>query len=364
MKSKISSSILILCLTVLLTTGCTGTYSESPAHLEINNLQQIWAVDIGEAIEWPPVIIKDTLVIMPAASPLMALEAENGQIDWQLDTPAVFWGDSLSATLDDVLLAGEHGRLIALSPKSGIAEWEINLDGDVLTPPYLDRYVLFTSANEIEGSPIKNGTLYAINAATGKTLWLYKTGSKDLLTPARGNDMVFVAGNSGKAGTVYAISAAEGLLQWESSLDDQIISICAQDEFLIALTDQGAILGLDTQTGDQLWKQETQNSSHHLLGWNDLFVIIGENNLEARDGQTGTLIWHFEEDQNIIDQITIDDKIILLNNAGELISLDIADGKEIGRFVTSSSTPKGMASHQNWLYLVDSTGTVFGYKSP
>ena len=365
MNSKISRLIIILSLLALPISGCAGGASAPSSHIDVNNLQLQWTVDIDEAIGWPPVTINDTLVIMPLDSPLMALKAETGAKDWQLDTPAIFWGESLSATLDDVLLPGQHGRLIALRPKSGIAEWEIKLDGEVFATPYLDRYVLFTPTSEIDGSEIKNGTLYSINASTGKTLWLYKTARKDLLTPARGNDLVFVAGNTVQAGTIYAISAAEGLLRWESDLDERIISIFANDEIVVALGDQGNLIGLDPQSGDSLWRQKGAKSGQHLLGWNNLFFISGSNFLEARENQTGSFVWQFENDADHVDQpIVIGNELILLNSSGEIISLNSEDGRELGRFATGSTAPKGFAIHQNWLFIAESAGIVYGFAQP
>lgn len=365
MKSTIFSVIFMLSFLALLMAGCATSADITDVHFEVDPLQQQWAVNIGEAIGWPPVYIQDRLVILPANSPLMALEAENGQIDWQLDTPAIFWGESLSATLDDFLLAGENGRLLALRPKSGIREWEVNLDGDVLAPPYLDRYVLFTPTSEIEGSQIKNAALYALNASTGKTLWLYKTGSQELLTPARGNDLVYVAGNEEHSGTLYALSAAEGLLQWENAFEEQIVSLAASDEIVAVLDSRGTLVGLEPLSGDPLWEQYLPNHSQHLLGWNDLILIVGEHRLETRAGQTGALVWHFEDNGKIIGQPAIlGDELVLLNGDGEVISLNIADGKETGRFATGSTTPKGMVIHQNWLYLTDTDGIVYGYANP
>jgi outer membrane protein assembly factor BamB len=352
----------LVCLWFLV--GCNTLTTETASPFEITQLQQQWAVDLGESIAQPPVLIKDSLVLLPSTTPLLTLKADSGAQHWQLETEAIFWGDSLSATLDDILLAGADGRLLALSPRSGIMEWEINLEGDVLTPPLLDRYVLFAATSPFEAESSTGAAVFALNASTGETLWRYKTHSATLLTPARGIDLVYIAGNSDQAAFLYAISAADGKLRWELPLDEPSQALFASDKIIITLTDRGNMHGFDPQTGDLLWEnQTTPNGDLHGLG--ELILVTSGKKLEARDSLSGELIWQFESDSEIVANAIIpQNELLLLNRQGVIISLNMENGHQTRRFATASSKPTGMAVQQNWLYLIDGSGIVYAYTDP
>ena len=348
---------------LLLISACSQIPQDTDLRLDLANLQQHWARDIGVSIARPPVFIKETLIIFPTEAPLMALNAETGAERWQLDTPAIFWEDSLSLTLDDILVAGENGRLLAISPKSGIGEWEVNLDGDMLFPPFLDRYVLFTPTSQADAKNSTGTAIFALNASTGETLWRYKTKSKNLITPARGKDLVFVAGNSESASSLYAFSAAKGELRWEYSLDDHVKSLFANDEMVIALQRSGAIIGLDVESGNLVWEDAVTQNSQHLLGWDNQFYIIDEKSMQSSNIQTGNHLWKYETDQGIVQVVIVDGELYVLNSSGNVISLDSQNGHELGRFSSASTNPTSMAIHQNWLYLTDASGIAYAYSN-
>jgi outer membrane protein assembly factor BamB len=349
---------------LLLLGGCNTLATEADSPFEISDLQLQWTIDLGESIAQPPVLIKDSLALFPSVSPLLTLKADSGAQRWQLESQATFWGDSLSTTLDDILLAGANGRLLALSPRSGIVDWEIYLEGDVLSPPLLDRYVLFTATSPFEAETATGAVVFALNASTGETLWRYKTHSTDLLTPARGVDLVYIAGNSDQVAFLYAISAADGQLRWERPLDKPSQALSANDNSIITLTELGSMRGLDPQTGDLLWEYQTHPNGD-LLGLGDLILLISGKILEARDSLSGELIWQFEDESEFVDKAIIpNNKLLLLNNQGIITSLTLEDGHQSGHFTTPSSHPTGMVIHKNWLYLSDASGVVYAYTDP
>ena len=124
-----------------------------------------------------------------------------------------------------------------------------------------------------------DGNSYAVDAATGKLKWKFKTGGERRFTAAHlhgtqpvgesmpdpfdfylssavvSNGTVYFGSGDGN---VYALDAAPGQLKWKFPTGDRIISSPVwQERVLYFGGEDGNIYAVDAETGRQIWKCST-----------------------------------------------------------------------------------------------------------
>ena len=343
---------------LFLIAACTANFGEPSSQLDHETLHLAWKTDTGATIQRAPVTVKDIVVLMHGENEIQAFESESGEGRWQFETPAKLWSNSLSNTLDDVLVAGENGRLIAMTTRSGLGEWENSLDGEVLHPPLVDRYVVFAATSAVESAEDQKAELLAINASTGKILWRYPTTNSKLVTPARGSDYVYMGGNDDDTMRLYALGAADGELRWKYEVAAGTI------EAIYASDQQGSLTAIDGISGSLSWQHEFVASVSWLIGTEDLLIFEDSASLQAWDIGTGDAVWDYPISAPVMGQPTIlDDKLFLLSQTGEVIALDPQTGLEAWRYPTDSKSPAGMVIAQGWIFIADENGSLYAYSS-
>ncbi|MBL7164553.1 MAG: PQQ-binding-like beta-propeller repeat protein [Anaerolineales bacterium] len=362
-------NILFSVTLLLLTTACTVSPKTENIQLNPETLHLAWKKDTGGAIQQSPLSVKDVVVVMPGESLISTFDIESGESRWQFDTPAKLWPNSLSTTFDAVMIGGEGGRLAAMSARSGIGEWEIELKAEVLSPPLVDRYLVFaaTSVVDFVEDQVSNqkAELLAINASTGEILWQHETANHALVTPVRGGDIVYVGGSQGETIRLYAFSTAEGELRWKYEVvDGAIDAIYANDDAVALLGHQGSLTAIDAHSGSLLWRVEFVANVSWLTGWENLIIFEDGAALRAWDILSGESVWEYQSLSKVVDQpILLDSELYLLTQAGEIINLNPQTGAESRRFSTDSETPVGMIITQGWLFIADEDGYLYAYTS-
>lgn len=130
-----------------------------------------------------------------------------------------------------------------------------------------------------------DGTIEAIDAATGRTIWekrlgerrgwLWKRGQNSLRWsggPAVAGDL-FVVGSLD--GDVYALSAQDGSERWHATVSSEVVSRPAiSDEVVVVRTVDGRLTGLDAKDGSRRWVFDQSVPPLSLRG-NSPPVILG-----------------------------------------------------------------------------------------
>ncbi len=344
---------------LLFCAGCAGTSQEILPNLNPDTLQLIWEQEPGGAITQKPLLVKDVVVIKIKDGPIFALNAENGDIRWQFNTPARLWAQSLTVTLDSVLIGGEEGRLLAMSGKGGIGEWDIALAGDVISPPLVERYVVFTPTSSPEGAAI----FYALNASSGETLWDFETSSHMLTSPTLTGDALYFGGNYAEYGRVYAVSASEGTQRWMYETQGKITALYATNQAVVVLGENGAsIFGLDASSGDLLWEASPTEEIQWISSQGEHIVLSRERTLQSIDSFSGEILWEYQSPDRLVDFVLQPYGMGYgMTRTGEIVALQMEDGSEIWKFSTASRTPSAMTIAHDRLIITDVAGRVYAY---
>ena len=121
------------------------------AAFDLRSGRRIWDKTIGS--HESPWVVGDYIFMLTNNSELVALSRDNGQVYWVLalprhvdndiKKPAIIWTGPLLVS-DRLIVAGSHGRAIAVSPYSGkVLGIERMPDGVTVSPVVADRVIYF-----------------------------------------------------------------------------------------------------------------------------------------------------------------------------------------------------------------------------
>lgn len=238
----------------------------------------------------------------------------------------------------------------------------------------------FTTGERIVSSPVygdgtiffggDDGSIYAVEAASGRQLWRHATGGPVAGSPAVVDGTVYVMSYDGK---FYALNAKTGVPRWKFTTGGerrfearglhgmQPRNQTIADAFDIYLSSpvvaQGAVYfgsgdgnvyALDAASGTLRWKYPTGNVVHASPAYANGVVFVGswDSYFYAIDATSGALKWRFHsgEDPDLHNQVgfqsspaVVDGVVYTGCRDSNLYALDAATGHEKWRFGTELS---------------------------
>jgi len=212
-----------------------------------------------------------------------------------------------------------------------------------------------------------DGTLYAIDEATGTRKWNYTErccgGSWSLGSPAVENGLVYI--NVGD-GSLDALDAATGTLKWKDPLTAfRAAAMPSSPTFSDGVVYVGGgsdtAYALDALTGAVKWKyaitpalQTTSMISPAVAG-GVVYIGSGDSYLYALDAETGALKWSwnnytFSRSYAFPSNSAVSDGVVYLTLAGVLNSvlytLDASAGTMKWKFATNPALPRGASANR------------------
>jgi len=212
-----------------------------------------------------------------------------------------------------IVLAGACACAAAAAdwPQVGGNPQHTNSTPDSPAPPYQVAWVADFSPEQIysaqaviaEGRVFQttlNGSLYALDAATGKRLWHFKAGECVWGSAAAGTQADGAAGKVFVAswdGLVYGLDAADGKVLWRHDAGEPISgSPCLADGTLFIGTRKGTMLALGFD-GTPKWKQPLSWHIFSTAAWDagKVFVVTEDLFVHCLDAKSGKPLWRSEK---------------------------------------------------------------------
>jgi len=283
--------------------------------------QQIWKRTTGGPVPSTPAVMNGTLYINSYDGKFYALNAQTGVLKWNFKTEGErrFEAKGLhglqpkNQTIADpfdvflsspvvaqgaVYFGSGDGNLYALDANSGQLRWKFKT-GDVVhaSPAFADDTLFFGSWDSY---------FYAVNAATGKEKWRFHGGEDALIhnqvgfqsSPAVVEGVVYTGCRDAQ---LYALDAATGKQRWK--FDNQLSWVITspavrQGKVFFATSDSALYHVVEAATGKPLLQKHGKAymfSSPTVV--NDVvFIGVLNGTLEARDVNSGDLLWNFQTD--------------------------------------------------------------------
>jgi len=239
-----------------------------------------WAYRTGGRVLSSPVVAAGTVYAGSADHFFYALAAETGQPRWKFQTGAGISGSAAVAGRS-VYFLSRDGNAYALDAASGALRWKfatggesrMNLAGLYGWAPSRevvpDPWDFFLSSPLVADGMVYFGSgdhhVYALDAATGRLRWKFRTGDVVHSSPALAQGLLYVGSWDG---TLYALQARDGHLAWKFAtgidptrfMQGLPASPAVSDGVVVIGSRDNRIYGLDARTGRRLWAQENNGS--------------------------------------------------------------------------------------------------------
>ena len=282
---------------------------------------------------------------------------------------------------DSVYFLSRDGRRHALNTTTGAPLWSFRTGGEasfsahgmfgmeLTATPVRDPWDLFLSSPLVHDGQVYFGSsdqcVYALDARSGKPVWVFKTGGMVHSSPALAGASIVVGSWDG---AVYALDAASGEQRWRFQTQTEqkssiVLGIQASprvhgDSVYISSRD-GYFYALDAATGKQNWRYDAQGSwIVFAAAFDGATVYFGTSDtglLLALDRRTGkerfrfsTAVWTFAA------PLVVDGMLVGASMKGQPHALDSAleHVKRLGAFVASRLW------HDGQLIVANSNGEV------
>ncbi|MGW0237999.1 outer membrane protein assembly factor BamB family protein, partial [Streptomyces sp. NPDC002996] len=217
--------------------------------LEARTGDERWSYPIGDAASCGNVPVRvqpapDGYVYVSAGTRVLAVDIASGLVRWHFEAPAVFlsppaFAPGPAVTGGGVYLADYLGTVYALDATTGKDRWRIATESRQSSEP-----VLIAAGNVHVGS---GSALYTLDAVTGTPMWRFAAGGEVVGTPVVADGRV----HFGSADHVlYTLDASGGQLRWKLATGGEITgSPVAQNGVVYACSKDRCVYALDAVKG-------------------------------------------------------------------------------------------------------------------
>ncbi|MFI1869457.1 outer membrane protein assembly factor BamB family protein [Streptomyces jumonjinensis] len=241
-------------------TVLTGTRGGGVQAWEASNGEKLWEVTGAqtdfETPEAGPVIHDDTVYVWKDAR-LRALEARTGHERWSYPV-----GDAASCgsvpvrvhpAPDGHVYVSAGARVLAVDVASGLVRWHFEAPAVFLSPPAFAPGPAVTGGGVYLADYL--GTVYALDALTGKDRWRIATESRQSIEP------VLVTGGNvhvGSGSALYTLDAVTGTPMWRFAAGGEVVGapVVADGRVHFGSADH-VLYTLDAAGGQLRWKLAT-----------------------------------------------------------------------------------------------------------
>ena len=306
-----------------------------------------WKHKATALTEFPPAISQGRILQLSDDARLVSRKLEGGKKLWarklgslSASTPAIEDG-RVYVTL---LRAGRAGRIVCLRFRDGKILWSKSLSSRSESSP------LVHNGRVIFGS--EGGTLYALDAKSGKQDWTYRAGGAIKGSPTLSDDGVLFFGAYG--GSVHAVRARDGARIWSKSAAGGLrggnfyaTAAVAYGRVYIGATD-GRAYSLSAKDGRIAWAHQTGRYVYSSAAIKNVkgrgpMVFFGsyDGTFYALDARSGKVRWTHRSGGKISGSPTIVGDVVYYADLGRAVTvgLKVGSGKVAFRYPIGAYDP-------------------------
>jgi outer membrane protein assembly factor BamB len=312
----------------------------------------VWRHPTEGAIRSTPAVTARRIYVGSGDGGLYAVDRATGRTVWRFAA-----GDPVTASpavAGGLVVAATHGgRLFAVDEETGRLRWSRRTGAALPFNTYpAGAWDVWASSPTVTGATVviggADGMIYALDLATGKARWAFRTGGRVRATPAVADGTVIVGSWDGR---VYALDLATGQERWvHRTIGDTLDSgkfgfdrralqsspAIAEGRVFVGSRD-GGLYALDARTGKREWRASHRGS--WVVGSpavKDGTVYVGSSDgqfVQAVDAATGTERWRFETRANVLSSPVLVRNLVIVGTEandspwGDLLALEAATGK-------------------------------------
>ena len=237
-----------------------------------------------------------------------------------------------------VYFGSEDGKLYALNAASGATLWTAGSTfyGITTSPTIANGFVYIGDSN---------GNLYVVSAKTGSTSLTYGTGYAIYSNAEVVNKTIYVGGDTGMSGTatLYAFPTFSGTTSWATPLSTTSgvqSSVVFDNNTLFIGTEDGNFDALNATTGAMVWTYTvgTRIDSSPTISHGIIYVGSIDGKLYAFNEKTGQVLWSTATGGPIFSSPAVSNGIVYVgSHDGKLYAFNALTGA----LVWAATTPQG-----------------------
>lgn len=275
---------------------------------------------------------------------LIEANALDGVAAYNLETGAEVWrlkidngAETGAALINDRLFFGaSDGLFYSVSAKDGKVLWTFPTRTENIAEPLLDSSTgilyFLSGAN----------SLYALDAESGRQIWLYSRQDSSNFSIRGGSKPALKDGNlfvGFSDGALVSLNAKTGNLQWEIQLNknkkfrDLDAAPVVDGDLLYVSGYDDKLYALSPQKGDVQWKADGGGYYPVTIAGDKLYYSTTGGEVLALDKVSGKKIWGYKLKEGIATQAKIYKGLAVFGESqGSLRFLDANSGKETASF--------------------------------
>lgn len=238
-----------------------------------------------------------------------------------------------------------------LPPRLRLA-WIHRTPGTILaSSPAVMNGVAYVGTRDENGA--EHNGVRAVDFATGRKLWHFRTEAQVQASPAVADGFVFA---STVRGTLYALDAATGAKRWERAVGSDEVQrgwmyfspTVADGVVYQAYTTAagGGVLALDVRTGAERWNSRPPSFSNWISEGTPVvqdgrvYVIAQDGRIFALDAASGSVLWNKRPAGGWMHSMPAiaDGRLFAGYQGGILVALNAATGDELWRYTSDDPT--------------------------
>lgn len=356
----------------------TGGYS-APGFEAVGGLR--WILQADGPIRSSPTVAGGRVYIGSADGRLYALDAGTGAEAWRYDA-----GSAIPSTAavgrGRVFFQDRAGVVHALNARTGAEAWRFRTGPDMDLPWGNEGWDYFISSPALAGDAVLvgagDGTLYALDAATGRVLWQYATEGRIRSSPAVADGTVYVGSADG---SLHAVALATGERVWRFDAEGRslasadfgfdrrtIMSSPAVDaDGVYVGSRDGHLYAVDRATGQERWRFD------HDVSWvisspaiADGVVYTGSSDglfVQAVDAASGEELWRTPTELNVFASPAVVNGALYVGTfTGAILGLDPATGEEVWRYRAEDAVMSSAVAADSTLYVGSDDGRLYAFR--
>ncbi|AHZ84524.1 PQQ-binding-like beta-propeller repeat protein [Bdellovibrio bacteriovorus] len=280
-----------------------------------------------------PVLAGDLVIQGNGLDGIVAYSRDNGQERWRLPIEN---GAEPSATLirDRLFVGASDGNFYSIEASTGTVQWTFNTKSENLAAPLLEDGIVYFLAG--------NSVFYALDAATGRQIWLHSRQDTSQFSirggsqAALNNGILYVGFSDG---SVVALNAKTGSSLWEVQLnrnkrfrDIDATPVVEGNQLYVAGYDD-KLYCLSVDKGEVLWRIEGGGYSGVTVVGDKLIYPTTNGEVQALNKASGDKLWSYKLKDGIATQVrTYKGVLVFGESQGSLRFLDANAGTEVGSF--------------------------------
>ena len=310
-----------------------------------------WKHKASALTEFPPAISQGRILQLSDDARLVSRELESGKKRWKrklgslsASTPAIEDG-RVYVTLLETSKGSGNGRIVCLRFRDGKILWSKTLSSRSESSPLLHNGRVFFGS--------EGGTLYALDAKSGKQDWTYRAGGAIKGSPTLSDDGVLFFGAYG--GSVHAVRARDGARIWSKRAAGGLLrggnfyatAAVAYGRIYIGATD-GRAYSLSAKDGRVAWAHQTGRYVYSSAAIKNVrgrgpMVFFGsyDGTFYALDARSGKVRWTHRSGGRISGSPTIVGDVVYYADLGRAITvgLKVGSGKVAFRYPIGAYDP-------------------------